>query len=77
MDSTTNHFQWRQAALDQVGRLAAVPTDPASTPPLFLGEFGEIPVEVDHDLANLVLPAYCLSEPGETPGSAFPANRSQ
>jgi len=42
-----------------------------------LGEFGEIPVEVDHDLANLVLPAYRLSERGETPGSTVPANRSQ
>jgi hypothetical protein len=48
------------------------------TPRLFLlGEFGEIPVEVDHDLANLVLPAYRLSEPGEMPGSTLPANRSQ
>ena len=44
---------------------------------LLLGEFGEIPVELDHDLANLVLPAYRLSERGETPGSTFPANRSQ
>jgi hypothetical protein len=41
-----------------------------------LGAFGEIPVEVDHDLANLVLPAYRLSERGETPGT-LPANSSQ
>jgi hypothetical protein len=31
----------------------------------------------DQDLANLVLPAYRLLEPGETPGSTLPANRSQ
>ena len=40
-------------------------------------EFGEIPVEVDHDLANLVLSAYRLSERRETAGSTLPANRSQ
>ena len=49
-----------------------------TTPPLLLlGEFGEIPMEVDHDLANLVLPAYRLSKRVETPGSALPANCSQ
>jgi len=48
------------------------------TPPLLLlGEFGEIPVELDHDLANLVLPAYGLSGRGEAPGSTLPANSSQ
>jgi hypothetical protein len=44
---------------------------------LLLGEFGEIPVAVDQDLDILVLPAYRLSERGETPGSPLPANRSQ
>jgi hypothetical protein len=44
---------------------------------LLLGEFGEMPVEVDHDLANLVRPAYRLSEARETPGSTPPANSSQ
>jgi hypothetical protein len=43
----------------------------------FSAKFGEIPVEVDQDLANLVLPAYRLSEGGETPGSTLPANRSK
>jgi hypothetical protein len=39
---------------------------------------GKVPVEVDHKfLAILVLLAYRLSEPGETPGSTLPANRSQ
>jgi len=54
-------------------------TSEAKTTPLFLllGEFGETPVEVDHDLANLVLAAYRLSERGETPGSTSLANRSQ
>jgi hypothetical protein len=42
-----------------------------------LGEFGEIPVEVDHDLVILGLPAYRLSERGETPGSTLPADCSQ
>jgi hypothetical protein len=48
-----------------------------TTPLLLFGEFGEIPAEVDHDLANLALPAYRLSEAGETPGSTSPAKRSQ
>jgi hypothetical protein len=47
-------------------------------PVLLLGEFGKIPVEVDHDfLAILIPPAYRLSKPGETPGSTLPANCSQ
>jgi hypothetical protein len=52
---------------------------PEPTPPLpLLSEFGKIPVEADHDfLAILVLPAYRLSEPGETPASTLPAKRSQ
>jgi hypothetical protein len=46
-------------------------------PFLLLGEFGKIPVEVDHDLlAILELPVH-LSEPGETLGSTLPANPSQ
>jgi hypothetical protein len=44
---------------------------------LLLGEFGGIAVEVDQDLANLALPAYRLSERGETSGSMLPANSSQ
>jgi hypothetical protein len=81
MDSATNDSQRRQAALDQVGRLVAVPTLALTHERhrsfSFSASFGEIPVEVDYDLANLVLPAYRLSEPGETPGSALPDNPSQ
>jgi hypothetical protein len=49
------------------------------TTPLFLllSAFGAIPAEIDHDRANLVLPAFRLSERGETPGSTLPANSSQ
>jgi hypothetical protein len=43
----------------------------------FSASSAEIPVEVDHALANLVLPAYRLPERGETLGSTLPANRSQ
>ena len=80
MFSAWKKVEQRQAALDQVGRLAAVPTDPVLTPndtSLLLGEFDKIPAEVDHNLANLVLPAYRLREARETPGSTPPANLSQ
>ena len=56
---------------------AVIQPRPLATLSLLLGEFAEIPAEVDYYLTNIVLPAYRLSERGETPGSTFPANRSQ
>jgi hypothetical protein len=49
------------------------------TPPLLLfGECSKIPLEANHNfLAVLVMLAYCMSEPGETPGATLPANCSQ
>jgi len=43
----------------------------------FSASSAKIPAEVDHDLADLALPAYRLSEAGETSGSTPPAKRSQ
>jgi hypothetical protein len=80
MDSAANDFQWRRAALDQIGRLAAVPSVIQPRPLSDTAFFSTIRRNfgcVDHDLATLVLPAYRLLEQRETPGSISPANRSQ